>query len=213
MRKIPSLFKREFKNHEVKKCLPVIEIPHGADILLEGTPTIKYDGACCMIKNTIMYKRYDAKKNKIPPANAIPCQPEPDPITGHWPHWVPVDDLKPEDKWFWEAYNNSRPRHLVYNETKAQEGLTLDIFEPVEYEDGTYEAVGPHFQNNPYHLTQDFLYKHGAIEIHDLITTYDGVKQWLESHNEEGIVWWYQGEPRAKIKRSDFGLPWNQKKK
>lgn len=31
--------------------------------------------------------------NKIHPANATPCC-DPDPITGHWTHWVPVDEIE-----------------------------------------------------------------------------------------------------------------------
>lgn len=27
----------------------------------------------------------------------------------------------------------------------------------------------------------------------------------------EGIVFWKDGEPKCKIKRSDFGFPWNSK--
>lgn len=207
MKKMPTLFQREFEGHNVKKCLPSIPFPEGTDILLHGIPTIKYDGACCMIWNTVLYKRYDAKMGKQPPADAIPCQPMPDPVTGHWPHWVPVSDLKPEDRWFIEAYNNSKPTKLIPIHEGQQKKWNLE-----EYEDGTYEAVGPHFQGNPYGLDKDYLYKHGSMEIKDLERTFTGVRHWLESHNEEGIIFWYNGEPAAKIKRTDFGFEWKGRK-
>lgn len=56
--------------------------------------TEKLDGSCCAIINGEFYKRYDAKRGKTPPEEAIPCC-EPDAITSHWPHWVKVN---PEDK-------------------------------------------------------------------------------------------------------------------
>ena len=110
MKKIPTLFVREFENHRVVKVLP--EVTPGFEWVLrgEGTPTVKIDGACCAIIDGKFYKRYDAKKDKrgnlkIPPSGAIPCC-DPDPVTGHWPHWVLVDENDPADKWFVEARNS-----------------------------------------------------------------------------------------------------------
>ena len=31
------------------------------------------------------------------------------------------------------------------------------------------------------------------------------------ANNIEGIVFWYNNEPKAKIKRTDFGFKWNSK--
>ncbi len=36
--------------------------------------------------------------------------------------------------------------------------------------------------------------------------TFEGIKQYLTDNNIEGIVFWLDGEPKCKIKRSDFGL-------
>lgn len=133
-----------------------------------------------------LYKRYDAKKGKKPPTGAIPCC-DPDPITGHWPHWVKVDESNPADKWFIAAVNNS----------------SID-------EDGTFEAVGPHFQGNPHKLEKDILYRHGIFtdEVKDAPRTFCGLREFLRTHEFEGIVFWRDGEPRCKIKRSDFGFEW-----
>ena len=74
--------------------------------------------------------------------------------------------------------------------------------------DGTYEAVGPHFQNNPHHLAYDTLERHGTQIIHNLECSFSGIREYLRSHEIEGIVFWRGGEPQCKIKRSDFGFAW-----
>ena len=65
MKKIPTLFKREFQDHRVISISPELSSPDLAWVLAgEGTATEKIDGACCAIINGRFYKRYDAKKNK-----------------------------------------------------------------------------------------------------------------------------------------------------
>lgn len=196
MKKIPTLFVREFENHRVVKVLP--EVTPGFEWVLkgEGIPTVKIDGACCAIIDGKFYKRYDAKKDKrgnmkIPPEGAIPCS-DPDPVTGHWPHWVLVDENNPSDNWFMNALENS-------------EDLYCDR---IELEDGTYEAVGQHFNGNPYRLGSDRLVPHGKMVIDDLDRTFEGIRDFLRDNEIEGIVFWKDGEPQCKIKRSDFGFEW-----
>lgn len=186
MKKIPTLFEREFADHQVVGISD--KVTPGCEWVLEGEgeATEKVDGSCCAIIGGVFYKRYDAKKGRKVPIGAIPCIPEPDPVTGHWPHWLRVDGKKAEDKWFVRAWCNT---------TWANE-------------DGTYEAVGPHFQKNPYGLDEDMLERHGRIKIKDCPRTFDGIRGWLATHEVEGIVFWKDGEPGCKIKRSDFGLPW-----
>lgn len=152
----------------------------------EGEATVKIDGACCAIIGGMFYKRYDAKRGKTPPANAIPCC-DPDPVTGHWPHWVPVDRDNPADRWFVVAYDYTPFASTVL--------------------DGTFEAVGPHFQGNPHKLPHDMLIPHGIDKV--LVPrTFEGIRDYLKNHNIEGLVFWKDGEPQCKIKRSDFGFPW-----
>ena len=183
MKKIPTLFERVFENRRIIDILPNVT-PGCEEAFLNGTATVKIDGSCCAVIDGEFYKRYDAKKGKKPPEGAIPCC-DADPVTGHHPHWVKVDSSNPNDKWFAEAYAN-----LCY------------IPGP-----GTYEAIGPHFNGNPYNLSVDQLMPHGVIET-GVERTFDGVKAWLETRNEEGLVFWLNGEPVCKIKRSDFGLKW-----
>lgn len=189
MKKIPTLFKRVFDDHKIVDILPEIT-PGCEDAFLNGSATIKYDGSCCAIIDKVFYKRYDAKGGKTPPAGAIPCG-DPDPVTGHHPHWVPVDANNPADRWFVEAYRNT---YISYK------GVSR-----------TFEAVGPHFQGNPYNLPKDMLVMHGENKVW-VERTFEGVKKWLEESPVEGLVFWHNGEPVCKIKRSDFGLPWNNRR-
>ena len=187
MKKIPTLFEREFD--ERGKLKRVLETPKtGFEWVFdgEGVATEKVDGACCAIIGGKFYKRFDVKEGRKIPVGAIPCQPMRDPYTGHWPHWVAVNMESNGDKWFRMAYVNS----------------------PWVNEDGTYEAVGPHFQNNPYGLDEDCLEKHGRIVIHDCPRTFEGIREYLRTHEIEGICFWRDGKPMCKIKRTDFGFKW-----
>lgn len=189
MKKIPTLFEREYLNHYVVKTLN--KVTPGMEWVLEGQgiATIKIDGSCCAIINGEFYKRYDCKNGKIPPEGFIPCC-EPDKITGHWPGWIKCDRKKKEDKWFWKAYDMSE--------------------ETCGYlEDGTYEAIGVHFNGNPYNMNIDRLEKHGIKEI-SVKRDFDSIREYLMKHHIEGIVFWKDGKPQCKIKRSDFGFEWNK---
>lgn len=189
MKKIPTLFERKFENHKIVGITDKIT-PGCEEAFKHGIATIKWDGSCCALIDGKLYKRYDAKKGKKPPEGAIPCC-DPDPITGHHPHWVMVDCNNPGDKWFVEAW------------------CTADIpYHPIF--DGTYEAVGAHFQGNPYNLAGDTLIKHGE-DVEEVERTFNGVMAFLRDRNIEGLVFWLDGEPVCKIKRTDFGLPWNGK--
>jgi hypothetical protein len=195
MKKIPTLFLREFEDHRVVKVLP--EVTPGLEWVLkgEGEPTVKIDGACCAIIDGIFYKRYDAKLNKngmrkLPPIGSIPCD-DPDPVTGHRPHWAKIDYNKPADNWFIQAKKHTE---ILDDNPKLP--------------DGTYEAVGPHFNSNPYSLKNDMLIKHGVILIENLDRSFEGIRDYLKTHKIEGIVFWKDDEPMCKIKRSDFGFEW-----
>lgn len=78
--------------------------------------------------------------------------------------------------------------------------------------DGTYEVVGPHFRNNPYGLEKDILVKHGEHILKDVPRSFEGIKEYLKNNYIEGIVFWKDQEPKCKIKRSDFGFEWNEKR-
>lgn len=188
MKKIPTLFERQYEDHKVVGITD--KVTEGMEWVLEGEgrATIKWDGSACAIIDGALYKRYDAKKGKKAPKGAMPCQPEADPVTGHWPHWLRVDANKPEDRWFAAAFWNS-----------LGDGDTLT--------DGTYEAVGKHFNGNPYGYSTDKLIPHGQHVVR-VERSFEGIKRYLTENAVEGLVFWKDGEPHCKIKRTDFGLAW-----
>ena len=149
----------------------------------EGFATLKWDGTACAVINGHLYKRYDAKRGKTPPAGAIPCS-DPDPVTGHHPHWVLVGD-EPDSKWHREAMKLSF--------------LT----------DGTYELCGPHFQGNPHKLEFDMFIPHGKhIVFIGLPRTFEAIRASLEDLQSEGIVFHRKNGDMCKIRRDDYGFPW-----
>lgn len=201
MKKIPTLFTRVFENHKLVGITNEFLRPEFEELLKVATPTIKWDGSCCTVIDGEFYKRYDAKKGKPVPEGAIKCQEEPDPVTGHLPCWVKVDHENKSDKWFIEAYHNA------FDEWVDRCDAALP--------DGTYEAVGPHFQGNPYSMEKDILVPHGKdkAEWDDTpLNSFNNIRAYLNLHNVEGLVYWYNGEPVFKIKRTDFGYVWPNKK-
>lgn len=196
MQKVISLFKRDY---ETKNRLVFNEVVPGAEWVQDGqgVATAKWDGTSCLISmspNEIrISKRYDAKNGKQPPPDFTPSQ-EPDPVTGHWPGWVPCRRDNPQDRWFFEAFDTFHS----YNN---------DLMYP-----GTYELVGPKVQSNPYKLSLHELWRHGTEIIEDAPRTFDALRDFFASRPTlEGIVWHHPDGRMVKIKRKDFGLPWPQK--
>lgn len=188
MKKIPTLFERQFDNHRVIRVLPNVSSDFLWVLSGEGCATVKWDGACCAVIGGVFYKRYDAKHGKPVPVNAIKCQEKADPVTGHLPCWVPCNRDNPSDRWFWAAYDCA-----------------------ANLPDGTYEAVGPHFRANPHGFASDILKPHG-VDVIDVERSFEGIRDYLFRNEIEGIVFWKDGVPRCKIKRKDFGFPWGQDK-
>ena len=180
MEKIPSLFKRDYEGDRnvIDEVVPGSEWVQAG----EGVATRKWDGTACMIKDSEIYKRYDAKKGKTPPEGFIPAQ-EPDEVTGHWPGWVKCDKNNPADAYIIEAFINGD-----------------------WIMDGTYEAIGPKINGNPEDMPIHILKKHGYEKIGHAPTTYDGLKEWFKQMRIEGIVWHHPDGRMVKIKKKDFGL-------
>jgi hypothetical protein len=177
MRKTMSLFQRNYEDDRLVRD----EVVPGAEWVLagEGVATRKYDGTCCMVRDGRLYKRYDAKAGKTPPAGFMPAQPAPDPISGHWPGWLAVGD-GPEDA-----------RHR-----EAQ----------MPQEDGSYELCGPGVQGNPEGYGQHVLVRHGAEVLADCPRSFDALRDYLATRDIEGVVWWHEDGRKVKIKAKDFGL-------
>lgn len=180
MKKIQSLFQRNYDGDRLVRN----EVVPGSEWVLngEGIATQKFDGTCCMVKDGVLYKRYDAKKGKMPPVGFIPAQ-DPDEKTGHWPGWVLVSETDPADQYFREAFANA-PYH----------------------EDGTYELVGPKINGNPEFCSEHELWKHGILRLHGIELSFEGIREYLSKMNIEGIVWHHPDGRMVKIKKKDFGL-------
>lgn len=78
MKKMPTLFVRDFNNHTVTGIKPELTSDSLSWVLNgEGVATEKIDGACCAVIDGVFYKRYDAKKDKRgvmkkPPEGSMP---------------------------------------------------------------------------------------------------------------------------------------------
>ena len=190
MKKIQTLFVRDWDG-DPSRVLD--EVSPGCEWVTagEGVATEKFDGEACMIRGGQLFKRYDRmnKRKKGTYKDAPPgweeCQ-GPDEKTGHWFGWVPVGD-EPESKWFREGFKN-------FNRTIA----------------GTYELVGPHVRKNPYAHAAETLVPHGeeVLQYVPKPVSFEGLRDWLEVTEIEGIVWHHPDGRMAKIKRRDFGLAW-----
>lgn len=190
MKKIPSLFKRDFDGNP-RLVLPVYNEGVEWVLLGEGIPFRKWDGTAVLIQDGGLYKRYDAKNGKTPPDGFIPAQ-EPDPNTGHWPGWLPCYRSNKGDKYIWEAHDNT---HNI---------------DPNSLFDGTYEAIGPKINGNKDRHANHWLKRHSCVKWDEVPTDFEGLKNYFQVRMIEGIVWHHNtGDGRmVKIKRSDFGYPW-----
>ena len=211
MKKIPTLFKRYHGGTR-----PVFdEVAEGCEWVAagEGGATVKVDGACCRIHDGILWARYERKREgralgvgvfarsfKPAPAGWEPAEDIPSARTRHWPGWVPVGD---------------GPEHRRHREG-ATWLQTVAKREEQAPRPESYELVGPKVQGNPYGLAEHRLWTHGNPFLHrdglrECVSPrlFCGIRDFLAARPQhEGIVWWHPDGRRAKVKRSDFGLPW-----
>lgn len=195
VKKIKSLFVREFGEKHSVKATPIVEPGFEWVLEGEGIATRKRDGTCTKIENGEIFRRYDCKHGKTPPQGFIPAD-EPDPITEHWPGWLKIDkyNSKGDEKFFVEAYKN-----------------TFGSIDAIP-ENGTYELCGPKINSNAEKLDKHIFFRHGT-EILDVPRSFEGIREYLATHYIEGIVFHRNNgsDEMCKIKRSDFGMEWNGK--
>ncbi len=185
MKKTISLFQRNYETDRLVRD----EIVPGAEWVVagEGVATRKFDGTCCMIRAGRLFKRFDLKRGRKPPAGFEPAQ-APDAVTGDQPGWLPVGE-GPEDRWHREALANS-------------DALA----------DGTYELCGPkvggghHEGANPEHFDRHVLIRHGVEVLADAPRGFAGLRDYLVARDIEGIVWHHPDGRMVKIKKRDFGF-------
>lgn len=146
----------------------------------EGVATRKYDGSCCKVEGGKLWKRREVKKGKPIPNDFVFAGY--DQITGKTVGWMPVTNNQ-EDKWHNEAFGTDK------------------------YDDGTYELCGPKIQGNPESLPCHILIAHDkATSYHDVPRSFDGLRQFLERMDIEGLVFHHPDGRMAKIRKKDFNL-------
>ena len=154
----------------------------------------KLDGSACLILDGNLYRRYDAKHGKAAPENAIPCQPEADPITGHHPHWIPIRVDDTDSRWHIDALGDIKLSDITNY-----------------YADGTYELIGEKVNSNREKITGHKLINHKSVFLNDLQpltmdTGFDIIKEYLSTHDMEGIVFHHTDGRMCKIRKSDFNI-------
>lgn len=214
MKKIPSLFVRDYTKEVIGqlqdgrvmttttysnpgkgKFLATDEVTPGCEWVIngEGVATRKWDGTAVLFIGNEWFKRYDAKHGKTPPPDFFEAQPEPDPITGHWPGWVPVVYSDNADKYISEAILS-----FLDNANTPKEGMT-------------YEAIGPKINGNKDRCAEHCLKQHGKAQVFTKEwqpREFKSIRNQLEVLNIEGFVYHHPDGRMCKVKRSDFGLHW-----
>ena len=140
MKKLSTLYKKD--PNDLGRVINEVN-PENEWVFKYGIPTRKFDGTSCAIIDGELYKRFDLKKGRTLPPNAIPCQ-EPDSKSGHHPHWVKCERDDNSNKWHFVAFDALESK-----------------------EDGTYELCGKKVQGNPEKIEGHQLIKHGC-EVLDI---------------------------------------------
>src|SRR5688500_17761886 len=117
MKKIPLVFVLDRASGAL---VPDVR-PESAWVLAgEGIATVKHDGTATRWQDGRLWRRYDRKLDKqaqrrhdrgevLAPRDESPfkqapagfeaCNAQPDPVTFHWPGWVPIDANDAADQW------------------------------------------------------------------------------------------------------------------
>ena len=181
MKKIPTVFERDWDGDRSR----VLDQVHpGCEWVLagEGEATQKIDGTCCLIREGLLYKRRELKKDETAPVGFKEV--DYDAETGKTVGWMLVGEGT-EDHWHREAWKNV-----------------------VSLPDGTYELIGPKVQGNPENAQYHTLVSHESTRVFkDVPRTYEGIREWFWLNPKiEGIVFHHPDGRMAKIKLRDFGI-------
>lgn len=183
MRKIPTLFIRDFTNDNGRYVLP--EVTPGCEWVLcgVGVATRKWDGTCVLAREDGTFAaRREVKAGKTEPEGFVAI--EHDDTTGKTVGWEPAE----------------------------QSGFAKYIAEATlgrQFEPGTYELVGPKVNGNPDGFPQHQLVRHGGAHCDDVPRDFEGLRAYLLARPAiEGLVFWRdpadQDAGMVKIKRRDF---------
>ena len=196
MQKIPTMFLRDEKHRVIDTPNPECEWV----FLPEGDATVKWDGTAVLISGGKMLKRHRVREGKKAPEGWIHWsaimpggEGEGGPRITEGHGWIPVGD-GPEDRAYVQAIE-----------------FWLETEGPEKEGDGTYELCGPNVQGNPHGFTKNLLIKHGNQVVAHVPLTFEGMRDYMELFQHEGLVYHHPDGRMAKIKRRDFGHPWPRK--
>lgn len=185
MRKIPTLFVRDFEHDHGRYVTRDVTLGCEWVIGGEGVATRKWDGTCVLLRGdgTVAARR-EVKAGKAAPVGYIAI--EHDDVTGKTVGWEPAEQSS------FAAY--------------ITEALAAAAKPPGP---GTYELIGPKVNGNPEKVARHYLVRHGQASMPPPPRTFDGLRDYLLAKPAmEGIVFWREeGNPDAgmvKIKRRDF---------
>jgi hypothetical protein len=200
MKKIPTVFVRD----EQQRNLVTRVVTPGCEWVLrgEGVATWKWNGTACLVREGQLYARFDAHRDP-PPVGFLPAA-ERDEAGGHWLGWVPVLEHS--------KYKYHRAAFESYRTAFEKYGTF-----PGGLQDGTYELCGPKVPPargdivNPHGFADHRLLPHGDLRIAELNEgprSYEQLRDFFAAQTTylEGVVFWRDEGPGAKIKASDFGL-------
>jgi hypothetical protein len=180
MRKIPTLFVRDFTRDNGKYVTD--EVTSGCEWVMagEGTATRKYDGTCVMFDGSEWWARREVKAGKTPPQGFR--LEEHDETTGKTVGWEPIEQSPFVKSW--------------------REAMTGT--ESV----GTYELCGPKVQGNPEDYKTHTLVRHGDAErVGPPPGEEFNPKELVREAGDlgyEGIVWHHPDGRMAKLKVRDL---------
>lgn len=191
MRKIPTLFVRDFSND---RCV-IDRVTEGCEWVIEGEGIVtrKWDGTCVLWDGTEWLARRQIKPGKPEPAGFV--LQEFDEETGKRVGWEPAAQ-SPWVKLLAEAVTN----------TFIIDSAAFNLAGPPV---GTYELCGPSINGNPEMLAAHKLIKHGEDVLVGLDDrTYSGCIEALGQLEVEGFVFYRRlhdpDSGMVKIKTKDF---------
>jgi hypothetical protein len=192
MKKIPTLYVRDWTTHEITD-----EVTPGCEWVLrgEGRPTRKYDGTCMMLDSDgKWWARRIVKPHKTPPPNFQAL--EIDWITGNTIGWEPVA----QSPWFKAFTDTLEHNEYFWDEVLVLEGEFSDV--------GTYELCGPKVNGNPDGYDHHVMIRHDRVETiaaaESLIDDPKNLVRWANAVlGAEGVVWHHPDGRRAKLKYKD----------
>jgi hypothetical protein len=180
LKKIPTLFDRDWTGDR-SRVVNAVHKDCGWVVAGEGIATRKIDGTSCLVRGGRLYKRRELRKgDTTPPLFETVGH---DDETGKTVGWMPIEPADSGDRYHVEAFGDG-----------------------AGFADGTYELVGPKVQGNPEGYKAHTLVPHSALELaNQPPRDFDGLREWLEGKDIEGIVWHHPDGRMAKIKLRDFG--------